>query len=340
MVNEEVRGIQTRYRALSGNFQTISNDIQGIRGRITSYTKKASTAEAICDDAKRNITQFQSKISSHQTEKKRLEKEMDRRRKESEEEREALSSKIRAIDSEIAQLQSQLSEETRIFEENMSNAQQYRESIINETNVLEYYCSHCDSFALELERHTLVLERIAPKVKEQGVGFQRTGAVGYARSSAASAQQIKNNDFHNITALASQTKRLAQHFRGLAKSNAPTDSVSSGDSAISANTGQTSNSHNRQKVSPEAIIGVAASLSIIGGGVFAATRPDETFIHPNGEQMSHSEIVEEKIQNIDEALTGPDDLVKDLEWVREREEWQRMSQSKGASIAGSPFPPE
>lgn len=340
MVNEKVRGIQTSYRALSGNYQTIANDIQGIQDRITSYTKIASEAEAICDEAGQKIDELQSNISSLQADKKTLEKELDRRRRESEEEREALSSKIEAIGSEITQLQAQLREETRIYEENMSSAQQYRERVVNETNVLEYYCNHCDSFALELERHTLVLERIAPTVKEQRVGFQKTGAAGYARASAASAKQIKNNDFHNITALAGQTRRLAQCFRSLARNNMPPDSASSGDSATSTGTGQASKSHSRPSVSPEKIVGVAAALSMIGGAGFAATRPDETFITSDGEQMSQIEIVGERIKNVDEALTGPDDLVKDLEWVRERREWLEASRSNLTSVAGSPFPPE
>lgn len=210
------------------------------------------------------------------------------------------------IDSEIQRLED---EEDSIRDEikeikNARDLYQYEEGTHQETanrlqNALKKACKDCGKLAKSLSMHAEVAKFEADKTLNQARGFSNASSVRYARGATQNAQADRTSTSGRYATLASQLTSLAGQYARLAQTDCGEESGSS-----SKNSESSKGSYGRGR---EVAIAAVAAVSMISGAAYHATRPIETF----DSDFTPMQVMSKRIEDIDEALTGPDQIIED-----------------------------
>jgi len=140
----------------------------------------------------------------------------------------------------------------------------------------------------------------------------------YAKGESHNAQTQLDSKSSEYKTLAGQLSTLANQYAQLAQTD--TGGPSGGSSKSGAGKGQ--GAQRAKQVAVAATVAAAMVTSV----AFHATRPASTF-EPG---MSSTEIVQERMENIEDALTGPDQIVDEEKKRKENEKHMKRMQREPA----------
>lgn len=328
-LSERIQKCETEISDIEGNISQVTSDANKLKQKLSSdlssldfYSsrhKEISRNKENADRYSDSLAQLEFQIETYKT-------------------------KIRSEESELSEKQNEL----KCLNQTLSTKQQ---EIADFTQKLSDRRRSCGNLANALMTHARILDNQTKIMQNQQRGFSSVSSIRFAEQAGGSAAQSRGDKVSSNIASTITAAKLAQRYAKLAQANvsnsaetpgsdsAPVNQTNKAKSYSSRTSNQQSNNGIRnfiQKHSDSILVGMTA-FSMIAGAGYHASRPDETFKEP-GKEKSQMEIIAERNAEVDNALTGPDDLISHMEWKQDTEEYFSAISASNVSISGPPHP--
>ena len=333
--------VEAYYQETSGQYPEIKAQIQN--DRETMLTERAEA-----DKARRAYQEEERKLASAQ---RRLEHIKESIRQQKERRREAARSRddsddddedsLDSIDQEIERLEEEKeAEEDEIDRiKNARDQYMYDEDVHQKAadaaqNRLKKAVKSCGHLAKSLSMHAEVVKFEADKTSNQAGGFGSMSSNRFARGASQNAKADRTAASSKYKTLAGQISSLADQYALLAQTD--TGGPAGGSSKAGASKGQAAQRTKQVASKGQAAqrtkqVAMAATIAaaMATGAMYHATRP----ISPSdlsGGPLSHIEVIAERIDGIEDALTGPDQIVDEEKKRKENEKHMKRMQRESA----------